>query len=85
MVAELAALEGERRSGGALVDAGLVVPHWPTPWGRDAGAVEQVVIDEKLAPPVSVAPTSGSAPGPSRPIIAQGTEQQRERWVDADH
>ena len=32
-----------------LVDRGLVAPHWPAPWGRNAGAVEQVVVDEVLA------------------------------------
>ncbi len=32
----------------ALMDAGLLVPHWPEPWGRAAGAVEQIVIDEEL-------------------------------------
>ncbi len=32
----------------ALVEAGLMVPHWPEPWGRAAGAVEQIVIDEEL-------------------------------------
>ena len=36
LMAELAGTpEEDRRS--ALVDAGLVVPHWPRPWGRDAG------------------------------------------------
>ena len=32
-----------------LVDTGLLMPHWPTPYGRDADAVTQVVIDEELA------------------------------------
>jgi alkylation response protein AidB-like acyl-CoA dehydrogenase len=38
---------GERR--GALIDSGYFVPHWPQPWGRGAGAVEQLVIEEELA------------------------------------
>ena len=33
----------------ALVESGLMVPHWPPPWGRDAGAVAQIVIDEEFA------------------------------------
>ena len=33
----------------ALLDAGYLFPHWPKPWGRGAGAVEQIVIDEELA------------------------------------
>jgi 3-oxochol-4-en-24-oyl-CoA dehydrogenase len=65
----------------ALVEEGLAVPHWPSPWGRDASAVEQLVIDEEMA-----------AAGISRPhlavgawalpaIIAHGSEEQCERWV----
>ncbi len=38
-----------RRSGGSrLADAGLIVPHWAPPWGRDATAIEQLVIDQEL-------------------------------------
>jgi 3-oxochol-4-en-24-oyl-CoA dehydrogenase len=33
---------------GALLDAGYVMPHWPKPWGRGAGAVEQLVIEEEM-------------------------------------
>ena len=25
------------------------MPHWPKPWGRDAGAVEQLVIEQEFA------------------------------------
>ena len=28
----------------AFIDSGYVMPHWPRPWGRDAGAVEQLVV-----------------------------------------
>jgi alkylation response protein AidB-like acyl-CoA dehydrogenase len=31
-----------------LVDNGYLVPHWDPPWGRGAGPVEQLVIDEEL-------------------------------------
>src|SRR6267378_4028433 len=31
-----------------LADAGYVAPHWPKPYGRDAGPVQQLVIDEEL-------------------------------------
>jgi alkylation response protein AidB-like acyl-CoA dehydrogenase len=30
----------------ALHDSGYLVPHWPKPWGRDAGPIEQLVIEE---------------------------------------
>ncbi len=80
LMAELAATpEQERRA--ALVEAGLVVPHWPAPWGRDAGAVEQVVIDEQLAEVGIVRPHIGISAWALPVIIASGTEAQGERWV----
>jgi alkylation response protein AidB-like acyl-CoA dehydrogenase len=39
--------EAERQE--ALIDSGLLLPHWPPPWGRAASAKEQIVIDEELA------------------------------------
>ena len=32
----------------ALIESGYVMPHWPEPWGRDAGAVEQLVIEQEF-------------------------------------
>jgi len=74
-----AAPEEERRA--ALVEAGLVAPHWPKPWGRDAGAVEQVVIDEQLAEVGIARPHIGISAWALPVIIANGTEAQGERWV----
>ena len=33
----------------AMIETGYVMPHWPKPWGRDAGAVEQLVIEQEFA------------------------------------
>ena len=33
----------------ALIETGYVMPHWPKPWGREAGAVEQLVIEQEFA------------------------------------
>jgi alkylation response protein AidB-like acyl-CoA dehydrogenase len=33
----------------ALSDSGYLVPHWPKPWGRNAGPIEQLVIEEEFA------------------------------------
>jgi 3-oxochol-4-en-24-oyl-CoA dehydrogenase len=74
---DLAAPEQRR----ALADAGYIQPHWPEPWGRGAGAVEQLVIDEELA-----------AAGIERPdlviggwilptLIAHGTAEQQQRFI----
>ena len=46
--ARIGALSDKKERRQALVDAGLLVPHWPKPWGRDADAVEQIVIDEEM-------------------------------------
>jgi alkylation response protein AidB-like acyl-CoA dehydrogenase len=77
---ELRTLEGadQRR---ALVDAGLVVPHWPRPWGRDANAVEQVVIDQGMAEAGVMRPHIGVGAWALPVIIAHGTRDQQERWV----
>src|SRR5690606_21968658 len=32
-----------------LIDSGYVMPHWPKPFGREAGAVEQLVIEQEFA------------------------------------
>ena len=34
-----------------LAAAGYVAPHWPSPWGKDASPIEQIVIDESFGPP----------------------------------
>ncbi len=80
LMGELAATPEESRRE-ALVAAGLVVPHWPAPWGRDAGAVEQVVIDEQLAVVGIARPHIGISAWALPVIIASGTEEQQERWV----
>ncbi|MGO8873077.1 MAG: acyl-CoA dehydrogenase [Acidimicrobiales bacterium] len=80
VVAELLACEGEDRRR-QLVDVGLVAPHWPRPWGRDAGAVEQVVIDEQLSAAGIDRPHLGIGAWAMPVIIAHGTEVQQARWV----
>jgi 3-oxochol-4-en-24-oyl-CoA dehydrogenase len=32
-----------------IADAGLMVPHWPAPWGVDADPLRQLIIDEEFA------------------------------------
>ncbi|WP_066902459.1 acyl-CoA dehydrogenase [Mycolicibacterium houstonense] len=47
-VAEVAALPVEKRQV-ALADSGLLAPHWPRPYGRNASPAEQLLIDQELA------------------------------------
>ncbi|MFF1732187.1 acyl-CoA dehydrogenase [Streptomyces sp. NPDC058247] len=69
--------ESERPA--ALVESGYAVPHWPLPFGRDAGPVEQLVIEQELhgvrRPDLGV----GNWILPT--LIQHGTAGQLERWV----
>jgi alkylation response protein AidB-like acyl-CoA dehydrogenase len=46
-VDRLAALSGDERKQ-ALIETGYAMPHWPKPWGRDAKAIEQLVIEQEF-------------------------------------
>jgi alkylation response protein AidB-like acyl-CoA dehydrogenase len=68
----------------ALLDAGYLFPHWPKPWGRGAGAVEQIVIDEELAGidrTAGLPITAWTLPIVMPTIMTHGTEEQKERWI----
>jgi alkylation response protein AidB-like acyl-CoA dehydrogenase len=80
-VATIAALEDPLEQRRALADAGLLVPHWPSPWGRAAGAVEQLVIDQACAEAGLRRPNLAVAAWALPTIIAHGTPEQTERWV----
>jgi len=80
LVAQVAAApEAERRA--ALVQAGLLVPHWPAPWGRGASPLEQLVIDEELAAAGVVRPNLAVGAWALPTLIAHGTPAQQDRWV----
>ncbi len=81
-VAEVAALPVDKRQV-ALADSGLLAPHWPKPYGRDASPAEQLLIDQQL-----------TAAGVHRPdlvigwwavptILEAGTADQIEHFVPA--
>jgi alkylation response protein AidB-like acyl-CoA dehydrogenase len=62
-------------------ESGYRFPHWPKPWGREAGPIEQLVIEQEFADIPK--PTSGIGMGawvlPN--IMANGTPEQREQWI----
>jgi 3-oxochol-4-en-24-oyl-CoA dehydrogenase len=64
---------------GELIDSGYCVPHWPRPWGRAAGAVEQLVIDEEL--PDVERPQLGIGTWVVLTILQHATPDQIERWI----
>lgn len=65
----------------ALVESGLLTPHWPAPYGRGADAVEQLVIDEELARAGVVRPDIVIAGWALPTILEHGDDAQRERFV----
>jgi len=69
----------ERRA--ALVETGYLVAHWPPPWGRAAGPVEQLLIDAELDRAGVHRPHLNVGAWAAPTIVAHGTPAQQERWV----
>jgi alkylation response protein AidB-like acyl-CoA dehydrogenase len=65
----------------ALIDSGFAVPHWPRPWGRDAGAVEQLVIEQEFAAAGLKRPGYGITGWVILTLIQHATPEQVDRWV----
>jgi alkylation response protein AidB-like acyl-CoA dehydrogenase len=80
VAADLAALDPDAQLA-RLIDTGYVQPHWPTPWGRAAKAVEQLVIDAEFKRAGVQRPNYGITGWIVLTLLQHGTEQQIERWV----
>jgi alkylation response protein AidB-like acyl-CoA dehydrogenase len=80
LIAEVKELEPQDRRN-RLAEAGYIVPAWPKPWGRDAGAVEQLVIDEELRAAKVQRPGIMIGSWALPPVILYGTEEQQARWI----
>src|SRR6266516_1442988 len=81
-IAAIAPLDHDEQVG-RLADDGLVMPHLPEPWGRDASPLEQILIQQELRaagvrPPALVI---GAWVVPS--LVAYGTPRQQERFLPA--
>jgi len=81
LVAQVAAADDPAERRRLLVEFGLLAPHWPRPYGRDAGPVEQLVIDQELAAARVHRPVLAVGAWALPTIIAHGTPEQQERWV----
>jgi alkylation response protein AidB-like acyl-CoA dehydrogenase len=80
LVEQVAAQEGAAQRA-ALVETGLLMPHWPPPWGRSADPLDQLVLDEEMAAAGVFRPHLAVGAWALPTIIAYGTEEQQERWV----
>ena len=80
LVQEVAAQQGEAQRA-ALVETGLLAPHWPAPWGRSADPLDQLVIDEELSAAGVVRPNLAVGAWALPTLIGHGTPEQQERWV----
>ncbi len=65
----------------ALAEAGLMAPHWPPPYGRDASPLEQIVIDEELERADVKRPNIGIGAWALPTILKHGNDAQRERFM----
>ena len=74
----IAGLDGAERTR-RLADGGWVVPHLPRPWGRDAGALEQVVIAQELRAAGIRVPGLAIGAWVVPALIQYGTAQQQQQ------
>ncbi|MFO1536683.1 MAG: acyl-CoA dehydrogenase family protein [Actinomycetota bacterium] len=64
-----------------IAEAGYLMPTWPTPWGRGARAVEQVVIEQEFRAAKVRRPSIVVGAWALPPLIMYGTEAQQQRWI----
>ncbi|MBU3062229.1 acyl-CoA dehydrogenase [Nocardia sp. NEAU-G5] len=64
-----------------LIESGYVMPHWPEPFGRGAGAIEQLVIEQEFEAAGVARPSYGITAWNVLTIIQHGNPDQLERWV----
>ena len=79
-VARLRDLTGKARKQ-ALIETGYVMPHWPKPWGRDASALEQLVIEQEFAAARIKRPALGITGWVILTLIQHASPDQVARWV----
>jgi len=79
-VDRLRELSGDARKQ-ALIETGYVMPHWPRPWGRDASAIEQLVIEQEFAKAEIKRPGYGITGWVILTLIQHASPEQVARWV----
>ncbi|HZQ85279.1 MAG TPA: acyl-CoA dehydrogenase [Acidimicrobiales bacterium] len=64
-----------------LIESGYVMPHWPKPWGREAGAVEQLVVEQEFSAAGVKRPGYGITGWVILTLIQHATDDQVQRFV----
>ena len=80
VAADIAALPEEKRQV-ALAETGLMAPHWPKPYGRDASPAEQLVIDQELEAAGVKRPDISIGWWAAPTILGHGTPEQIEKFI----
>ncbi|HEV2240621.1 MAG TPA: acyl-CoA dehydrogenase [Streptosporangiaceae bacterium] len=78
----IAQLTGKERTARLAAD-GWVVPHLPRPWGRDADALEQVVIQQEMQAAGLRGPVLAIGAWVVPALIQYGTAAQQQRFLPA--
>ena len=69
-------------SGLALAQAGFAVPHWPKPWGLEADAELQLIIDQEMKRAgVHVPRNPVAINNCAQSLLTHGTEAQRQHFL----
>ncbi|HEX7322919.1 MAG TPA: acyl-CoA dehydrogenase [Mycobacterium sp.] len=79
-VAALKAIPREQRNI-AIAEGGWVLPYLPEPWGRAAGPVEQIIIEQEFASGRVRRQPIGIAAWIIPSIVAFGTDEQKQRFL----
>jgi 3-oxochol-4-en-24-oyl-CoA dehydrogenase len=79
-LSEIAKLTGRDRQERIAAD-GWVVPHLPSPWGRDAGALEQVVIAQEMRAAGVRPPVLAIGAWVIPALVQYGTPEQQQRFL----
>ncbi len=80
-VAEIKDLDADAQKA-RLIESGYVMPHWPEPYGRDAGAIEQLVIEQEFRAAGINRPAYGITGWVILTLIQHGNPDQVSRWVN---
>jgi alkylation response protein AidB-like acyl-CoA dehydrogenase len=81
-LAQIVPLNGAERNA-ALAAGGWVMPHMPRPWGRGAGALEQLIIDAELRAASLRVPGLAIGAWVVPALIQYGTPEQQQRFLPA--